>query len=40
MAYSKAIKAPAVRLVEGSQVGQFFRDAEKLKDELEELKAN
>jgi hypothetical protein len=38
MAYLKAIKAPAVRLVKGSQTGQFFRDARKLKAELEALK--
>lgn len=35
----KAIKPPAVRLVEGSEAGEFFRDAEKLKDALEGLKA-
>jgi len=38
MAYMKAIKPPAVRLVEGSETGQFFQDAGKLKGELEGLK--
>jgi hypothetical protein len=38
MAYLKAIKVPAVRVVEGSEAGEFFRDAEKLKGELEGLK--
>jgi hypothetical protein len=38
IAYLKAIKAPALRLVEGSETGQFFQDAEKLRGELEALK--
>lgn len=38
MAYLKAIKVPAVRLVEGSETGQFFREAGNLKAELEALK--
>jgi len=38
MAYLKAIKAPAVRLVKGSEAAQFFSDAAKLKGELEVLR--
>lgn len=38
MAYLKAIKAPAVRLVKGSETGRFFQDAEALKGKLEALK--
>ena len=38
MAYLKAIKAPAVRQVKGSESGRFFRDAEELKGKLEALK--
>jgi hypothetical protein len=39
MAYLKAIKVPAVRLVKGSEPEEFFREAEKLKGELEAVKA-
>jgi hypothetical protein len=38
MAYLKAIKPPAVRLVAGSDTGEFFQDAERLKGELETLR--
>lgn len=38
MAYLKAIKVPAVRLVDGSETGEFFQDAARLKGELEGLK--
>jgi len=37
MAYLKAVKPPAVRLVKGSEPGEFFRDAAKLEGELEAL---
>jgi hypothetical protein len=37
MTYLKAVKPPAVRLVQGSKTGQFFREAEGLKGELELL---
>lgn len=39
MAYLKAIKTPAVRLANGREAGEFFRDAGRLKQELEPLKA-
>jgi hypothetical protein len=39
MAYLKTIKPPAVRLAKGREAGEFFREAERLKGELEPLKA-
>jgi hypothetical protein len=39
MGYSKAIKVPAVRLVNGSEAGRFFRDADTLKGEIDALKS-
>ena len=38
MAYLKAIKTPAVRLAQGREAVEFFRDAESLRSELEPLK--
>lgn len=38
MAYLKVIKPPAVRLAKGRESGEFFREAERLKGELEPLK--
>jgi putative effector of murein hydrolase len=38
MGYLKAIKTPLVRLASGREAGKFFRDAEKLRGELEPLK--
>jgi hypothetical protein len=37
MTYLKTVKPPAVRLVQGSEPGQFFRDAAAIKGELERL---
>lgn len=31
MAYLEAIKPPAVRIVQGRDAGEFFRDAERLR---------
>jgi hypothetical protein len=39
MAYLKVIKPPAVRLAKGREAVDFFREAERLKGELELLKA-
>jgi hypothetical protein len=38
MAYLKAIKTPAVRLVKGREPAEFFRDAERLRPELDLLR--
>ncbi len=39
MAYLKAIKPPAVRVVQGREAGEFFRDAERLRPELNRMKS-